>query len=212
MTDAYPLRWPDGWPRTPTWRREDGKYRFRRAGRFGERPFWTFADARDSLFDELRKLGAEEGRTVLSSNFPLNTRGLASDRGRRPEDEGVAVYFMLGGKAMVMAQDRYIRAEENMRSLALAIEAMRQLDRHGGGAMMERAFSGFQALPPAEQTHKPWWQVLGVSPYATTADINAAWRAKAKTAHPDVGGTAAAMMALNAARDIGLADARANGR
>jgi hypothetical protein len=49
---------------------------------------------------------------------------------------------------MTMACDRFDNAAANMRSLGLAIEAMRQLERHGGGAMMEKAFSGFVALPP----------------------------------------------------------------
>jgi hypothetical protein len=37
---------------------------------------------------------------------------------------------------------------ENMRSLALAIEGMRQVERHGGGFMLERAFTCFLAIAP----------------------------------------------------------------
>ncbi len=208
MTQAHPLQWPQGWPRTPAHRREEGKYKFRRANRSGaaREPFWTFAEARDSLFDEVRKLGAYEGRTVLSSNFPVGRDGYVLDRGnKRPDDQGVAIYFQLGGKSMAMAQDRYNRAEENMRSLALAIEAMRQLDRHGGGVMMERAFSGFAALA-APTAQREWWDVLECRRDASLEVIKAQHRRLAADNHPDRGGDPAKMAEINAARDRAIAE------
>lgn len=206
MTTAYPLAWPDGWPRTSAYRREDGKGKFRRINKSGSGrdPYWTFPEARDTLFDEVRKLGATEGRTVLSSNFPIGRDGFALSPKARPEDQGVAIYFQLDGKSLVMAQDRYTRAEENMRSLALAVEAMRQLDRHGGGVMMERAFTGFAALPPPT-AKRTWFEVLGISKDAGIDAIRAAHREKVMSAHPDRGGSQDAMAELNAARDEGIA-------
>jgi hypothetical protein len=202
MTESYPLHWPAGWPRTPAKEVVDGKYGFRRPrANSAASPFWTFNDARDALLEELHRLGATHGRRVLSSNFKLTAAGLPTDRGGRPEDQGIAVYFDLGGKAMVMACDRYTGAPENMRSIALAIEAMRQLARHGGGAMMERAFSGFQALPASGPD---CWAVLGVPSNADVDTINKAYRAKAKAAHPEAGGSTAAMQELNVARDEAL--------
>lgn len=206
MTQAYPLAWPDGWKRTPPRAVEEGKYRFRRSFKSGERradPFWSFPEARDSLIEELRKLGATEGRIVISSNFRTGRDGFPLAPKSRPDDQGVAVYFQLDNKSMVMAQDRYIRAEENMRSLALAIEALRQLERHGGGAMMERAFTGFTALPPPT-TKREWWQVLGVPRDAGRDAILAAHRKLIGDNHPDTGGSHDAMAEINAARDAGL--------
>ena len=49
-----------------------------------------------------------------------------------------------------MAMDRFTSVAGNLRSLTLAIEAMRQLNRHGGGTMMERAFAGFVAIAPPD--------------------------------------------------------------
>lgn len=143
---AYPLQWPAGWPRTPSHQMQDSKYRFRRVGRYSksQSPFWTFAEARDALNDELDRLGARN--LVLSSNYELRLDGQPSAKAGNPIDRGIAIYFTLKGKPMVMACDMHVRAEENMRSLTLAIEAMRQLERHGGGIMMERAFEGFQAV------------------------------------------------------------------
>jgi hypothetical protein len=69
--------------------------------------------------------------------------------GRQVGDLGLAIYFVLNGRPLAMACDCFDIAAANMRLPGLAIEAMRRLERHGGGAMMERAFSGFAALPPA---------------------------------------------------------------
>lgn len=197
-TEAYPLQWPTGWPRTETGQHTEGKHQFRRPVSSKASPFWTFPDARDALVDEVRRLTGG-GPMVISSNFRVARDGLPVEGGRRPYDQGVAIYFDLGGRQMVMACDRYIRAEENMRSLALAIEAMRQLDRHGGGHMLERAFTGFQALPPPRST---CWDVLGLKPGASEAEIDQSFRDKAKAAHPDLhGGSHERMAELARARD-----------
>jgi hypothetical protein len=173
---------------------QDSKYRFRRSGRF-----WTFAEARNALNDELDRLGARN--LVLSSNYEFRLDGQPSAKAGNPLDRGIAVYFTLKGKQMVMACDQHVRAEENMRSLTLAIEAMRQLERHGGGIMMERAFEGFQALPAPVAT-RPWREVLGLvgEKNPTAEQVNHHFKIKAKSAHPDAGGSDAAMAELNASK------------
>jgi hypothetical protein len=99
-----------------------------------------------------------------------------------------------------MARDRYWTPWENMRSLVLAIEAIRSIERHGGQTMMERAFSGFTALPAP----KSCWEILGLAAGAATQAIEAQFRAKAKIVHPDLGGSDAGMAELIAARDEAL--------
>jgi hypothetical protein len=157
----------------------------------------TLEVARRKLFAELDRLGVTG--TVLSSNVPLRNDGAPrSDHARyRMDDPGVAIYFTLRGKPMAMACDRYDGPAANTRSLGLAIEAMRQLERHGGGTMMERAFTGFAALPPPRSC----WEILGVAPGASEDVIEQAFRSKAKAAHPDAGGSDSAMAELNRARD-----------
>ena len=74
--------------------------------------------------------------------------------------------------------------------------------------VLERAFSGFTALPAPIVTPspaRPWREVLeyGNGP-ATEEEINRNYRILARTAHPDRGGSNAAMSELNTARDQAL--------
>lgn len=187
MTTAYPLAWPEGWPRTPAAQRVNGQYNFKKTGNDGWKRSYTFAEARDALIGEVRKMGA--AGFVLSTNYQISSvTGLPRSDRRAPEDTGVAIYFTRKGKPLAMACDRYTRAEENMNSLRLALDAMRQLERHGGGLMAEKAFTGFAALPAP----KSCWEILGLAgPAVTAADVQSAWREKVRAAHPDQGGSQA---------------------
>jgi hypothetical protein len=189
VTTTYPLTWPDGWPRTPERSRKQYS------------PFKVNSDkARRELLDELRKMGARH--IVVSSNVPVRQDGMPyADAARRViADPGVAVYFALKDKPLVMARDLYWRVEDNLRSIGLGVAAIRAVERHGGSYMMERAFSGFTALPAPRSC----WEILGISPGASEATIRTAWRSKAAEAHPDVGGSTDAMATLNRARDEAL--------
>lgn len=161
-TLEHPLRWPDGWPRTEARFRSDGA-QFKEGSRFyGEEVKRVTIDtARKKLFGGLSRLGAQDA--VLSMS-------------RTEGDPGAALYFTINGKQMAMACDRFDNRAANTRSLGLAIEAMGQLDRHGGGAMVERAFAGFAALPPPETC----WQTLGLEPGASEPAVRAAFKEKAR--------------------------------
>ena len=191
--EAYPLQWPEGWPRTPSARRG--------ASRFGKNLGYNQLT---KLQNELRLLGAQN--VVISSNVPLRQDGLpyANETRRRYDDPGVAVYFTLKGKALSMARDSYWTPWENIRSLILAIEAIRSIERHGGSTMMERAFSGFAAIAPPSWK-KPWREVFGVKP-DWRGDITSLYREKAKNRHPDAGGSDQLMAELN----VAYAEARAD--
>ncbi len=182
-SSSPPLQWPDGWPRTKA--RLDGCARFST----GNGPV-EFAAAREKLATELRLLRATS--VVISFN--------RTERDAYDYDPGVAVYFMLNGRQKVIARDRFCDPADNLRSIGLAIQAMRQLQRHGGDAMMDRAFTGFEALPPPRSC----WETLGVTKGVSREEINYAYRLRAKEAHPDNGGSNKAMVELNQARDEAL--------
>lgn len=191
MTEAYPLQWPEGWPRHKGLQDSDRRFRG---------PTFHWDRVYGGLKDELKRIGAKN--IVVSTNQPLRIDGAPYAQQRNIKDVGVAVYFTRGGKSMVMAQDRFYSVIGNMRSLTMAIEGLRQMERHGGAVMMERAFTGFAAI---EAVGKSWWDVLQVRPDATLEAIEANFRRLARDRHPDRGGSNAAMAELNEARSAAQA-------
>lgn len=191
--EAYPLSWPEGWPHAK--QQESSR-------RFGGRIYGlTIGRAKETLYEDLRRLGAIN--IIVSSNVPVHRDGtMYSEEPKRNTSPGIAVYFELKKRPLVMATDRFDTVAGNLRSIGLAIEAMRQLDRHGGGQMMERAFAGFTAIAPPDWK-KPWREVFGLKPdWAGTADeMKTLFRQKAKQRHSDVDGHDTLMAELNVAYD-----------
>jgi hypothetical protein len=100
---------------------------------------------------------------VVSTNLPLFRDGYPIASGMEPTDPGVAVYFRLNGKSMVFACDRYFYVYENIQAIARTIEALRGIERRGASDMMERAFSGFNAL--TDGPSEDWREVFGFKPF-----------------------------------------------
>ena len=195
MATAYPLEWPAGIPRTEQAKRTSYSY---------FRDDVSFDRARKNLMVELGRLGAKN--IVLSTNVPLRNDGnpRADAARRRIDDPGIAVYFTYKDKQVAMARDAFISITENIRSLQMAIDALRKLKRHGGDLMLEKSFEGFEALPaPGSVTpQRPWWRVLQYESMeqamkAGLTLVEDRFRYEAKKKHPDKGGTAEQMIELN---------------
>lgn len=213
MTTAYPLAWPAGWPRA----RDRKRARFSR----GERQYspqgsgsWinkrelSIADGTKRVLAELATFGVPHGEAIISTNLELRLDGLPRSNQSAPADPGVAVYWRRPGEqTKVMAIDLYDRVADNLAAIAATLNAMRAIERHGGAQILERAFTGFTALPSPAAVD--CWAVLGIAPRSSADEVSRAYREKAKEAHPDSGGTAEAMAALNAARDAALRQAAA---
>lgn len=202
---AYPLRWPAGRPRTNPDDRKSAAWRHE-----GRRI--TLATANRRLRDQLSAMTrhGKPWRTsahVLTCNIRFTRSGARDQNFRRePEDVGVAVYFELDRKPMVLACDRWDTVQDNLAAIAAHIEALRGQERWGV-ADLAQAFAGHAALAPPGGTpsDEPWWQVLGVSKNASVFEIEAAWRNLIFAAHPDQGGSHAQAARVNRARDQGRA-------
>ncbi|MEO1331675.1 MAG: hypothetical protein AAFW46_18670, partial [Pseudomonadota bacterium] len=171
MSIASPLQWPEGWARWKGSRQSDTAFR---SHRNANREL-SLSKVVDDLWNELERIGAKE----ISISMNLTGGSLSSQR-KRVADPGVAIYFQRRGQPVAMAQDRFESVAGNARSLTLALQAMRSLERHGGGLIADRAFEGFTGLPAVSGAQKTsqlrWWEVLGVSRAAPLGAIRGAWK------------------------------------
>lgn len=165
---AYPLQWPIGWPKTKE----------RQSSRFNT----TLESALSSLKREIQLMGGEN--VVLSSNYTLGANN--------PKEPGVVAYFDWVEEryprkivAMAIPCDRWTKIQDNVRAIALTVEAMRGMERWGAKHMIKSMFMGFKALPAGDSD---WRAVLKVQQQASAEEIKAAYRKLANELHPDKGG------------------------
>jgi hypothetical protein len=154
---------------------------------------------------ELKTMGVPSWNVIISSDLRLRNDGLPySVQATQHLDQGVAVYWKdRHGNRRCMAIDRYDRIADNLAAIAATLEAMRAIERHGGAEILDRAFTGFAALPAPAVQDAPH-EVLGVDERASRDEIEYAYRRLAQQAHPDKGGSGEAMARINAARDAML--------
>jgi hypothetical protein len=201
---AYPLTWPAGWKRCQVRTRAKFKGRAGKwgseSGQFTPAQALTIDQATRRVIDELRRFGIPDWNVIVSTNLELRNDGLPRSNQRAPADPGAAVYWKDGKQERCIAVDRYDRVADNLAAIAATLDAMRAIERHGGAAILDRAFTGFTALPAPEQP----FQVLGVGANASREEIERAFRLLASKHHPDRGGDAGTMSRINQARDAML--------
>ena len=185
----YPLYWPAGWPRA---KRHD-------RARFGDTNTYRAAQ---QLMRELENMRAR--KVVISTNLQLRQDGLPYANQRKPADPGVSVWFGLrrGGEWVehALACDRWDRIEHNLRALVLHVAALRGQERWGVGSVAQ-AFAGYTAIAERSEAISGW-DLLGLDRHRATAEeVKLAWKERARTAHPDGGGSSEAFTAITDARD-----------
>lgn len=193
MISAYPLQWPAGWPRT--------KHHLLKHGKFTKHGKWiTLTEGTERVLSELGKMGINRNDIVISTNVRLRLDGLPRSGEKEPDDSGAAVYWEARNKERrVMAIDQYTTVADNLAAIAATLDAMRAIERHGGAQILDRAFTGFTALPAPTARH--WRAVLYLQELhkPTIDDIRAAYRRLASANHPDKGGDHHLMAEINQA-------------
>jgi len=189
---ASPLQWPAGWKRTPSHGRTRARFakKDRQTSAFTGNTYLrsrevSIADGVARVQAELERMGISEDDLVISTNLKLRLDGLPRSGQAEPADPGVAVYWRAAGDTRCMAIDRYDRVADNLAAVAATLEAMRAIERHGGAEVLDRAFTGFAALP-APGTSEYWRDVLD------PADPEGSYRRLRAQHHPDRGGDAEA--------------------
>lgn len=189
---AYPLTWPEGWPRAR--HREIAKFgkREQRNGNYTSLLNLTVADGVRRVLDELETLGIGSDDLVISTNLPLRMDGRPRSDTANPADPGVSVWWQTrNGERKVIAIDRYTRVADNLAAIAATLDAMRAIERHGGAEVQDRAFTGFTPLPaPDMPLHdgpgRPWRDVLGLTSFERSlVAAEDAYRRLASQWHPD---------------------------
>lgn len=193
----YPLTWPSGWRRTPASQRTSGRFSVHGTGTYTYKQQVTVGEGVKRILKSLGMLGVRDGDAIISTNVEVRLDGLPRSGQAAPQDPGAAVYWKKSGyKAQkVIAIDHYDRVADNLAAIAATLEAMRAIDRHGGATILDRAFTGFDMLPAP----KDWREVLGLNGEAGLDVAQAQYRKLALKAHPDQGGSQAAMAKLNSA-------------
>lgn len=174
---AYPLQWPEIFPKTNPNARQHGYFKT------------DTAAALKNLRKQLDLMGAKN--VLLSSNYTL---GLDN-----PKEPGVCAYFDYDGMNLAIPCDRWAKISHNIQAIALTVEAMRGMERWGAKHMIRAMFTGFRLLPGVGETGAAWWVVLGVAQNAGQEEIKEAYRSAAKKHHPDVGGDLELFRAINEA-------------
>ncbi|MPZ24487.1 MAG: hypothetical protein GEU28_13360 [Dehalococcoidia bacterium] len=130
MTEAYPLHWPHGFPRTPRTTRSQ---------------FRTGLDgAMRNVTNALRSFAKDSGKDIVNLLVSSNVTLMMME----PKDGAVAVYFTWDDIDCCIAVDRYPTPADNLQAIMHIIEAERVKLRHGGLNTVRAGFRGFAALPP----------------------------------------------------------------
>jgi len=167
QAEKYPLHWPQGYPVTET--------------RIASKFTCTFAEARDGIFNELNRLGADE--FFISCNINRNKGGALVHGKLVYDNTGAAVYFKFKGERKVIACDKWKYIHENFRAIEKSLQAIRGLDRWGCTNIISQAVSGLKEL--ASGGNKTWWQIPGVDITASPIEVKTKYKELIKKYHPD---------------------------
>lgn len=135
----------------------------------------------------------------------------------RPRSPGVILAFDSKYGPLRYPCDTFVTWQENLRAIALALEALRKVDRYGVTRRAEQ-YTGWRALPAqgaatmtataaAEYValhgaHANGGSVTVRTVLESREVMESAWRAASKKLHPDVGGSHEAMSRLTTAKRV----------
>lgn len=125
--------------------------------------------------------------------------------------DAVKVSFDSRHGPLTYATDTYDHWQANVRAVALALEALRAVDRYGvtGSGEQYRGWTQLAAKPAetgltTDEARRVLADAAGITPDQLDCDarVKIAYRVAASTAHPDRGGDPAVFRLITTARDI----------
>ena len=197
------------WPGEPTRRRERSRFR----------ASWSMT--LDLLKTELRHLGAKN--VLIEIDMPERMIRLDGYPRADARADGPGVILSLESRHGPLRYpcDRFTDWEDNVRAIALSLQALRAVDRYGVTRRGEQ-YTGWKKLPPAGGS-TPTMDVSAAAAFMVAAEgrggeaedliegphareaIERTYRNAAKQLHPDAGGSARDFSTLGEARRALLA-------
>jgi len=180
------------------------------------RPRSPFSAAWSDTLDLLSREAAMLGATLVVLQIDITEQDLRRDglirANTRVAFPGVRISFKARTGPLQFATDAYPHWRDNVRAIALGLEALRKVDRYGITRKDEQ-YRGFQALPPAKRVRMSRDEAAALlaagQPDVGAVDllrdpdaVRRAYRAAAKLHHSDVGGNDALFAKVNEARDV----------
>jgi hypothetical protein len=164
----------------------------------------------DLLFAEAEKLGAK--RMVLQVDLQerdIRVDGLPRSNARFGSHPGVVISFESRFGPLRYATDQFTEWKGNLRAIALALQALRAVDRYGVTKRGEQ-YAGWKALPQNASTFASADEAAAwMNEYSRDMDIvrpagsySALYRAMARKMHPDTGQPVADWHRLDEARRL----------
>lgn len=135
------------------------------------------------------------GVTEWDTNYPRGARleGFNQDE----TSKTVTLRYIKDGKTINLSMGKQARAVDNLRVLYLAIKSIRLNEKRGIGEVVEQAYLQLAGAI----TFNPY-EVLGVFETAPIEVVEAAYKARVRSAHPDAGGSTQEMTKLNKAIEM----------
>jgi hypothetical protein len=193
--------WPAGLKVAPIGQWPGAQTRDRRRSQFDS----TMSSTMGTLTRELEQLGAKNVElqvAIPASQFRLDGYPRSTARAEHP---GIILTLDSRHGALSYPCDTFDRWEDNLRAVALALEALRKVDRYGVTKRGEQ-YRGFLAL---EATSEPAgfadaesaveWLLDYADEHGVEVSVERALRRAQRKAHPDLGGDAATFQRVSLA-------------
>jgi len=166
----------------------------------------SYAQTLTLLADELRRLAARQ--VVIQAGFSssdIRNDGWPRSNAKKPVDPGVILSFQSKHGPLSYPCDRFNEWQDNLRAIALSLQALRAVDRYGVTRRAEQ-YRGWTQLPPppppkpafggfrSKQAAAEWlcWaadSIFSASTFVRSKDErDKAIRIAQRRLHPDVGG------------------------
>ena len=195
VADGGSVDWPPQFERTDAERRSPNRnYEV------------SLHDAIEDLDAEMDRLGVDDWRLSTAMDHQSRNPNYPYASQPEPDAPSVVLRWSMDGEQFAIACDAYSRVRDNLRTIGLYVREKRKME--GRPVTTGKSEFANARLPSGDEetvvAAPPPHEVLDVSPDAPEGVVEAAYREKTKTMHPDHGGRTEAFQRLKRAKEAML--------